>query len=130
MTAIADGVRDAVILEVSRKELNAFQVPNELLEPALSGRRPSASKRAPPKFSGWPRPVTTIAINARMTRAAIHGAVAANGSDPGDCPLVLGGGYTGFEHFLYRSNRRARCRTPAHFKWSRFNGGLVGRGEL
>ena len=43
--------------------------------------------------------------------------------------MLAGGGYTGFEHFLYR----IEIATPdgagnARFKFSRFNGGLVGRG--
>ena len=37
VATIAAGVRDAVILEVSREELNAFQLPAQLLEPALGG---------------------------------------------------------------------------------------------
>jgi hypothetical protein len=50
---------------------------------------------------------------------------------PGDCPVVLGGGYTGFEHFLYRIEIAAvNAAQPASFKWSQFNGGLVGRGQL
>ena len=45
--------------------------------------------------------------------------------------MQAGGGYTGFEHFLYR----IEIATPdgagnARFKFSRFNGGLVGRGVL
>ena len=49
----------------------------------------------------------------------------------GDCPVQAGGGFTGFEHFLYR----IEATTPdgagnARFKFSRFNGGLVGRGVL
>ena len=44
---------------------------------------------------------------------------------------MLGGGYTGFEHFLYRIEIAAlNAGTEPHFKWSQFNGGLVGRAEL
>ena len=37
VASIADGTHDAVIFEVSREALNAFQVPDELIEPALGG---------------------------------------------------------------------------------------------
>jgi hypothetical protein len=37
IATIDPNVRDAVILEVSREELSAFQVPTQLLEPALGG---------------------------------------------------------------------------------------------
>jgi hypothetical protein len=37
VATIGAGIRDAVILEVWREALNAFQVPNELIEPALGG---------------------------------------------------------------------------------------------
>src|SRR6185295_7663641 len=37
VSTIASGVRDAVILEVWREEINAFQMPDLLLEPALGG---------------------------------------------------------------------------------------------
>ena len=47
---------------------------------------------------------------------------------PGDCPVVEGGGYTGFEHHLYRIEIAETKAGQAMFKWSRFNGGLVGRG--
>ena len=42
--ATAVNVRDAVILEVVREELSAFQVPDRLLEPALGG--PDTTERA------------------------------------------------------------------------------------
>ena len=46
----------------------------------------------------------------------------------GDCPVEAGGGYTGFEHYLYRVEIADPAGGAARFKWSRFNGGLHGRG--
>src|SRR5262249_12890844 len=47
---------------------------------------------------------------------------------PGDCPVVQGGGYTGFEHNLFRIEIAETSAAAAMFKWSQWNGGLVGRG--
>ncbi|MCP5050634.1 MAG: hypothetical protein GY940_25955, partial [bacterium] len=46
------------------------------------------------------------------------------------CPVEDTGGYTGFEHHLYRVEIAQTKKTEPMFKWSRFNGGLVGRGEF
>ena len=46
----------------------------------------------------------------------------------GDCPVVDAGGYTGFEHYLYRIEVAHATDNIPKFKWSQFNGGLVGRG--
>ena len=48
----------------------------------------------------------------------------------GDCPVVIGGGYSGFEHDLYRVEIADVDGGAAMFKYSRFNGGLVGRGTF
>ena len=46
-----------------------------------------------------------------------------------ECPVVGGGGYLGFEHHLYRIEvADGDPLAPARFKWSPWNGGLVGRG--
>jgi hypothetical protein len=51
-------------------------------------------------------------------------------SGTADCPVVEGGGYTGFEHNLYRIEiADVNAATPM-FKWSQFNGGIVGRGTF
>jgi len=134
---IADGTRDAVILEVALEALNAFQEPERLLEPALGG--PDTAERA----------VASLAF--RMLRLgpgedcrSILGRLADGPAGkgrlsvslepttlvPGDCPVVEGGGYAGFEHNLYRIEvAETTAGTPA-FKWSQCNGGLVGRGRF
>src|SRR5262249_53113501 len=48
----------------------------------------------------------------------------------GECPLEAGGGYTGFEHYLYRVEIAEPAGGQARLKWSQFNGGLVGRGTF
>ena len=138
IATIGPGVRDAVILEVSREELSAFQVPDRLLEPALGG--PDTTERMHLRTA-----FKLFRLAAGETCAsildALRGDPAGKGrltvrleptvNVPGDCPVVAGGGYTGFEHFLYRIEIAALnpAQHPA-FKWSQFNGGLVGRGRL
>ena len=138
IATIGPGVRDAVILEVSREELSAFQVPDRLLEPALGG--PDTTERMHLRTA-----FKLFRLAAGETCAsildALRGDLAGKGrltvrleptvNVPGDCPVVAGGGYTGFEHFLYRIEIAALnpAQHPA-FKWSQFNGGLVGRGRL
>ena len=49
----------------------------------------------------------------------------------GDCPIPVGGGYSGFEHRLYRIEiADVPSGSASMFKWSRENGGLVGRGTF
>lgn len=132
------GFRDAVILEVWREALNGFQVPDALIEPALGG--PDTTERI------------LTAMRFRLFRLAdgetCHDIIDQLTDDPalqgtltvsllpteatsGDCPTVEGGGYTGFEHHLYRVEMaRVNDAGQSWFKWSAFNGGLVGRGRV
>ena len=107
-TAIGDDVRDAVILEVSDEALHGFQYPERLIEPALGG--PDTTERAFVNFRfrllrlGADEDCNTILGKLRTIRRPRAGSaslapVVAIG---GDCPVVGGGGYTGFEHNLYR----------------------------
>ena len=134
---IAAGVRDAVVLDVWEEAFSAYQSP---AEPARAAHR-----AAPTRPSGsW------CLTRSRLLRLAAGEDCGNIGPrldenldalghltvtpDPtlsiaGECPVLAGGGYTGFEHFLYR----IEIATPdgagnARFKFSRFNGGLVGRG--
>lgn len=133
---IKNGIRDAVILEVWREALNGFQMPNLLIEPALGG--PDTTERV------------LTSMRFRLFRLAadqdchniidkLQDDVSKKGKltvslqetteTGGDCPVVEGGGYTGFEHQLYRIEiAQVNDGTP-WFKWSQFNGGLVGRGK-
>lgn len=137
VASIGAGVRDAVILEVWREALNAFQVPNELIEPALGG--PDTTERVYTAMD-----FRLFRMDVDDTCETIAGRVAddfgAKGkltvslqptvAIPGDCPVVEGGGYTGFEHNLYRIEIAETNAGATMFKWSRFNGGLVGRGRF
>ena len=130
-----NGDRDAVILEVWREAVNGFQDPQSLIEPALGG--PDTTERVH----------TAIAIrllrlqpnqaceNIRdrlhedtRSRPLLNVSLEPTRERDGDCPTIEGGGYTGFEHHLYRIEIAETNGSEPMFKWSQFNGGLVGRG--
>lgn len=135
--SIAVGIRDAVILEVSQETMNGFQVPDRLIEPALGG--PDTTERVHTclafklyrlqpgedchsiydQLQDDPAAKGTLTVELQPTQVVA-----------GDCPVVEGGGYTGFEHHLYRIEIAETAAPDAMFKWSQFNGGLVGRGQF
>jgi hypothetical protein len=133
----APGKRDAVILETWLEELSPFQVPDLLIEPALGGVDTTERVQTAYRFrlfrmaegetcdSIIPQLKDDFGAKGKLT-ATLNAAV----STGGDCPVVESGGYTGFEHRLYRIEIAETNRTApqAWFKWSQFNGGLVGRG--
>jgi len=135
---IGDGVRDAVILEVSEESIHAFQYPQRLLEPALGG--PDTSERAFVNFRirllrlGPDEDCVSIRDRLRddpSSKGRLTASLAPVVAIAGDCPVVGGGGYTGFEHNLYRIEiADVPAGTPPRFKWSQWNGGLVGRGRF
>ncbi|MCH5375560.1 MAG: DUF6519 domain-containing protein, partial [Planctomycetes bacterium] len=137
-SSIGLGTRDAVVLDVWEEEMNAFQDPAQLIEPALGGVDTTERVRlshdirllrlaagddcsnlaaklrddfdSKGKLTVTPAPTTTIS---------------------GPCPVAMGGGYTGFEHYLFRIEiDEPDGAGQARFKWSRFNGALVGRGTF
>ncbi|MGD9614581.1 MAG: DUF6519 domain-containing protein [Alphaproteobacteria bacterium] len=132
---IGTGIRDAVVLEVVLEALNGFQVPARLIEPALGG--PDTAERVIPRAGlrllrlGDGEDCNTIgarlldAPQGRLTVSLDPPTVV-----PGDCPVVEGGGYSGFEHNLYRIEIAETTAGPVRFKWSQINGGLVGRGTF
>jgi hypothetical protein len=134
--SINDGVRDAVILEVSEEAIHGFQYPDRLIEPALGG--PDTSERSYVNYRlrllrlGRDEDCTTI-LGKLADDPATKGKLSVTLAPPvvinGDCPVVGGGGYTGFEHFLYRIEI-AETNGPGRFKWSQWNGGLAGRGRF
>jgi hypothetical protein len=133
--SIGDQVRDAVVLEVVLEEINAFQEPDRLIEAALGG--PDTAERINARYRfGLVRlaageDCTTIAPRLADPPAGL-GHLSVSLAPPqfvgGDCPTVAGGGYTGFEHNLYRVEIADVTSGAPRFKWSQFNGGLVGRG--
>jgi len=137
-TTIAAGIRDAVVLEVWREEINGFQIPNTLIEPAIGG--PDTTERVhtasafrlkrlqPGETCDSIIPSLRDDFDAKGKLTVSLQPTSVSG---GDCPVVEGGGYTGFEHNLYRIEiANVKSGLPATFKWSQFNGGIVGRGMI
>lgn len=136
--SIGDDIRDLVVLEVAIQELNGFQYPARLIEPALGG--PDTTERI---VAGFEFRLLRLGedehcYNVRDRLAdgpQGKGKLTVKLQDPeeitGDCPVAAGGGYTGFEHHLYRIEiADVNPAVEPHFKWSSFNGGLVGRGAF
>jgi hypothetical protein len=137
---IGDGIRDAVVLEVWRESLNAFQETAELYEAALGG--PDTSERVLTSMRFRLLRLRDPNDNCRNIIPGLQDDFSKKGKlratlqkiEPvvTDCPVADKGGYTGFEHFLYRVEiAKVNDSDPnwPMFKWSQFNGGLVGRGE-
>ena len=135
----ASGTRDAIVLEVWREEINGFQLPELLIEPALGG--PDTTERVHTEMAfrllRLTNPADTCdSIIERLrdnfeTKGGLTVTLDAPPPPTGDCPLLAGSGYTGFEHNLYRVEiAKVNAGTAAMFKWSQFGGGLVGRGQL
>ena len=134
-SSIDAGVRDAVILEIWRDTLNAFQDSIDLLEPALGGV--DTTERAklfhqlrllrlePDDDCGNLAEKLADDFSSKGTLTVTAEEILVTG----DCPVDAGGGYTGFEHYLIRVEIADPDGNDARFKWSRFNGGLVGRGK-
>ncbi|KEF42629.1 MAG: hypothetical protein ER33_05030 [Cyanobium sp. CACIAM 14] len=135
---IGDGIRDAVILEVSEEALHGYQYPARLIEPALGG--PDTAERAyvNMRFRLWRLGAgeDCASILGRLKddpagKGRLSVSLAPVTTIAGDCPVVGGGGYLGFEHHLYRIEiADGEAGAPARFKWSQWNGGLVGRGRF
>ena len=134
-SSIGAGIRDAVILEVWREAINGFQIPETLIEPALGG--PDTTERAHTAMAFKLLRLTDgeSCDNIRdklkddfSQKGKLTVTLQPTTTTAGDCPVVEGGGYTGFEHNLYRIEIAHVDSGDAMFKWSQFNGGLVGRG--
>lgn len=133
VASIAAGVRDAVVLEVWREALNGFQLPDLLIEPALGGPDTAERVHTASAFRlyrmGAEDTCASIPLDDDFSvRGKLKVTLQPSIAVGGDCPVVQGGGYTGFEHHLYRVEIADVAAGGPMFKWSRFNGGLVGRG--
>jgi hypothetical protein len=136
--SIGDDTRDAVILEVSEEALHGFQYPEQLIEPALGG--PDTTERAYVNMRfrllrlAEGEDCTSIIDWLKddpSTKGRLSVSLAPVTVIAGDCPVVGGGGYVGFEHNLYRIEIADGAPSAPHrFKWSQWNGGLVGRGRF
>ncbi len=132
----AENIRDMVFLEVWREAINGFQLPNLLIEPALAG--PDTTERVHTAVA-----FRLLRLNEDDTCYNIAEKLKDDFNNKGkltvslrqgippskDCPVAESGGYSGLEHNLYRIEI-ADINDPSRpmFKWSQFNGGLVGRG--
>ena len=133
----ANTPRDTVILETWLEELNPFQAPSLLIEPALGGVDTTERIQTAYRFRLYrledgetcdsiiPKLKDDFSIKGKLTVK-----LNPNVNSDGDCPVVESGGYTGFEHRLYRIEIAETNKTGSWFKWSQFNGGLVGTGDF
>jgi hypothetical protein len=128
-------LRDAVILESWLEEMNAFQMPDVLIEPALGGVDTTERIHTAFRFRLFRMDAddTCDSIIEQLkdnfaNKGKLKAVLQPDIPVSGDCPTVVGGGYTGFEHQLYRVEIAQTAKTGSYFKWSQFNGGLVGRG--
>lgn len=138
---LPNDLRDAVILETWLEELSPFQEPRTLLEPALGGVDTTERVQTAYRFrlyrmgkddDGNDETCHSIKLDDDFSK---KGKLSADLPKPtaidGDCPVVEEGGYTGFEHRLYRIEIAQTDRVGEnYFKWSQFNGGLVGTGNF
>ncbi len=135
VASIGTGVRDAVVLEVWEEAVNAFQ-DTELLETALGGVDTSERIKA-----FYPLRLLRLRGNedcsdvadrlaTKPAKGRLTTTLAAETVISGDCPVEAGGGYSGFEHSLYRVEiAEPDTNGDARFKWSSYNASLVGRGR-
>jgi hypothetical protein len=131
-------IRDAVILEAWLEELSAFQRPELLIEPALGGvdttERVQTAMRV--RMYRMADGETCDSIIDKLkddfsTKGKLQVELNPTVAIDGDCPVVESGGFTGFEHRLYRIEIADTERAnQSWFKWSHFNGGLVGTGDF
>ena len=131
---VTAGTEDVVVLELWQEGINGYQMPKALIEPALGG--PDTAERLH----------TGMAFRlARLAAGQTCQSLTFNDSGlgkltvslqpvtviAGDCPIPVGGGYSGLEHRLYRIEiADVPSGSASMFKWSRENGGLVGRGSF
>ncbi len=128
---VTSGDMDAVFLEVWQRAVNGYEIPDALIEPALGG--PDTAERLHTSCAFRLARLAAGQTCSDLTFAeSSRGALTVSLVPPivttGDCPVVGSGGYSGFEHQLYRIEVADINSGPSQFKWSRVNGGLVGRG--
>ncbi len=130
---VAAGTVDTVVLEVWQHAVSGFQMPEVLMEPALGG--PDTAERLQTSFAFRLARLAAGQTCASLTydesgRGALTASLTPAISTGGPCPAIGSGGYSGFEHQLYRIEIAETNGGPSQFKWSRINGGLVGRGNF
>lgn len=136
----ATGTRDAVVLELHRESVSGYQVPLEMIEPALGGVDTTermwtslrlrmlrlASNESCADASGRLKQLGDL-----TRRGTLTATLQPTEQTDGDCPVTEGGGYVGLEHHLIRIEiAEVESGLAPRFKWSRFNGGLVARARF
>lgn len=145
----AGNTRDLVVLEVWRDSINGFQMPNLLIESALGG--PDTTERihtamafrllrlkdgdtchnVADKLKDDFENKGKLTVSLKTPSPILWDCPKATSPTSGDCPLTDEGGYTGLEHDLYRIEiADVDDTSKPMFKWSQFNGGLVGTGTF
>lgn len=132
----APPLRDAVILELWREEINGFQLFEQLIEPALGGvdttervHTGAAFRLMRLKDGDTCESIVKDLQDKFDKKGKLTVTLTTPPSLGGDCEVKAAGGYTGFEHNLYRVEiAQVKSGGAPMFKWSQFNGGLVGRG--
>jgi hypothetical protein len=139
LPAAPNTLRDAVILEAWLQELSAFQAPELLLEPALGG--PDTTERVQTAYRlrlyrMAPGDTCDSIIDALKDNFAAKGKLRVElnptVATDGDCPVVEAGGFHRIRtsSVPHRDRDTDRPSPEAYFKWSHFNGGLVGTGDF
>ena len=131
---VTPGSMNAIVLQVKYNELSAFQKPDQLLEPALGG--PDTTEILQTSFVFRLLRLTQtdsfVLQSADKLKDSGRGklTVSLQKSPPasGECPVDENFGYTGRMHYMYRIVVAEVNDGSQKFKWSQFNGGLVGRG--
>jgi hypothetical protein len=136
----AAGTRDVVVLEVWREEINGFQLPDLLIEPALGGPDTTERVHTETAFRLFrltdPNDTCESIVDDLQDKWGSKGRLTVTLDAPlppgnEECPLAEGGGYTGLEHNLYRIEiAQVKTALAPMFKWSQFAGGLVGNGKF
>jgi hypothetical protein len=131
---VTPGSKDAVILEVYQEAISAFQIPDHLLEPALGG--PDTTELLHTSFAfrllrlSQSDSCSTIADKLKDSgRGKLTVSLQKTPPVTGECPVDENYGYTGHTHNMYRIEVAEVNDGSQKFKWSQFNGGLVGRGN-
>lgn len=130
---VAASTMDAVVLEVWQHAVNGYQIPDVLIEPALGG--PDTAERLQTSCAFRLARLAAGQTCSDLTydesgRGALTVSLVPPIVTSGDCPVLGSGGYNGFEHQLYRVEIADTNGGASQFKWSRVNGGLVGRGAF
>ncbi|UCC57833.1 MAG: hypothetical protein JSW14_05545 [Candidatus Bathyarchaeum sp.] len=136
-----DSSRYAILLEVWQESINGFQMPNDLIEPALGGV--DTTQRLQTAFTFRSLKLRSKAndtcedirdhikkiLDAKKSTLTVT--FESTGGGHHESPMEEWSGYTGLEHALYRIEVADTDKGSPHnlFKWSRCNGGLVGRGK-